>query len=96
MSQEDDDWRAKAKCLGLGHRRFIPDGPGGSLDSVVAICNGTHDGFTCPVREECGDFGFRNNMIGVWGGQVRSSRDWLAATRSIRVYVEVRNAKKPQ
>ena len=90
------DWRAKAKCLGLGPDAFIPGGPGGSLEAAKAICNGTEDGFTCPVRDECGEYAHKYNMIGVWGGEVRSSRMWLAAARSIQVYVEVQNAKKPR
>jgi hypothetical protein len=48
------------------------------------------------VRDECGEYAHKYNMIGVWGGEVRSSRMWLAAARSIQVYVEVQNAKKPR
>lgn len=72
---------------------FVPDGPGGNLKKVTAVCWGTNheydetgalvrEDFVCPVRAECEEFGVANNEIGVWGGKVRSSRDHLRVTKN--------------
>ena len=70
-----DAWWKRAKCRGLPVERFVPDGPGGSLDRTIAICWGTLDGIECPVRVECLEAGETNGELGVWGGEVRSTKD---------------------
>jgi hypothetical protein len=71
---------------------FVPSTPGGNLDRVVGICWGTSDRVIydedegamflvddkeCVVRAECEQYGEENNMLGVWGGKIRSSKDYL-------------------
>jgi len=69
-----EDWRSKAKCLGLNTNLFVPSKPGGSLKRVYAVCNGGPDDEPCPVRTECGNFAKENGLVGVFGGEMHSQR----------------------
>ena len=74
---------------------FVPSTPGGSLKRVTGICWGTGDRVInidgedfivddkpCPVRAECEKFGDANNMLGVWGGKIRSTKVHLQGLRN--------------
>lgn len=67
-------WAVKAKCLGLDPNLFIPN-RGGRPDDALAVCNGTHDGVPCPVREQCRAAREETNAPGVWGGEFFSSKE---------------------
>lgn len=71
---DEDDWRSKAKCLGLDPNLFVPSKPGGSLKRVYAVCNGTEREAPCAVRQQCGDFARQNGLVGVFGGEMHSQR----------------------
>ena len=53
---------------------FIPEGPGGSLQSAISCCHGWDGQPACPVRISCYQAGEAGDEIGVWGGQVRNQR----------------------
>lgn len=81
---EDDDWRSKAKCLGLDPNLFVPSKPGGSLKRVYAVCNGTPHDPPCPVRRQCGDFAKQNGLVGVFGGEMHSQRVGITVMSDIQ------------
>lgn len=56
---------AQAACVGHDPELWFPEGPDGPylLRRAVKVCSG------CPVAAECYDYGDRNNLCGVWGGQ---------------------------
>lgn len=59
---------------------FFPEDELGHHDiraeqDAVDFCNGTIDGFQCPVRDACLEFGATNNeRHGVWGGMTADDR----------------------
>jgi hypothetical protein len=72
--EDPNAWFKLAKCRGLPPSWFVPSTPGGTMEPVKAICFGTHDGIECPVRLTCLNYGEENDLIGCWGGKIRSSQ----------------------
>jgi hypothetical protein len=63
----------------------------GDLSEAVDFCNGTADGFVCPVRHGCLLFALTNNeKYGVWGGTTPQTR------RAIRKQWPLRRGKVPR
>jgi hypothetical protein len=70
MAVEDDEWREKAACKGLGDIFYPEDDHGrrGSLyDEARKVCA------TCEVTAECAEAGKREHH-GLWGGKSPSER----------------------
>jgi hypothetical protein len=84
LEDHSEDWKAKAKCLGLDPNLFVPSGPGGSLKRVYVICNGGRGEEPCPVRIECSHFAVENGLVGVFGGQMHSQRTSVHVIREIQ------------
>jgi hypothetical protein len=76
---------------------FVPSGPGGTLKPALDICNGRDGLPECPVKKQCKEFGDATNSLGVFGGEVRSSRTWRATAVhepiEVLVYRPVQDAK---
>jgi hypothetical protein len=70
-------WRDLAKCKDRGPDMFIPRA-GGSTAKAQAFCKGLDDGDPCPVRISCYQYAKENSCIGVWGGEVFSTRSFRA------------------
>ena len=66
-------WQAQAACRGAGADAFFPE-RGENYLGVLRICS------TCPVREQCLDFGI-NEKDGVWGGLTGRQRRKLRRRR---------------
>ena len=70
----EDDWSARAKCLGMpsdiffNNQRGGDQRNGGANQAAIAICTGARDGSPCPVIRECFDHAVANDETGVWGG----------------------------
>lgn len=76
MADDDDrTWRLRAKCAGLPPDLFILD-RGHQPAQAMAVCNGPTYGEACSVREACKAYADRHGMVGVWGGEYISSRDY--------------------
>ena len=74
-ADENQGWRAQAKCLGADFDLFFPE-RGKSTREAKAVCR------ACPVREECLDFAMRNGeRFGIWGGLSERERRRLRRTR---------------
>lgn len=88
-TEDEPPWEERAKCRGMPPSLFVPSTPGGSLTKVVNICWGRNDiwgedeegqpillhkDHECPVRLQCRQAGEERNELGVWGGEIRSTR----------------------
>ena len=100
MSQTTDReprWQDFAKCKGLPPGKFVPSERGGSpdrIEKIRAICWGWDDGIECPVRLECKEAGEANNELGVWGGEMRSTKDYLSNTTQVVIKLQDGRLKK--
>ncbi len=56
----EDNWRTRAKCLGMDPALFYPEF-GDQADEPKKVCIG------CPVQEECLGAALPSDL-GVWGG----------------------------
>lgn len=86
MAAEDRQWRVRAKCHGLPPGMFILD-RGHQPAVAQSICNGPTYGEPCAVRGQCKAYADAHGMVGVWGGEYISSRDY-----GINVEVELEAA----
>lgn len=61
---EDEPWRDHAACKGYPVDWWFPEKGGNHHSGYRArrICG------SCPVREECQDYGIARNEPGIWGG----------------------------
>lgn len=76
----NENWRAKAKCLGKDVNMFYPDfNAKGSLKRANAtklIC------VDCPVKTECLEYAIKNNEeFGIWGGMLANERAKIRSAR---------------
>jgi len=91
LAQNDDSWRAQAKCLGTNPDLFFPLGetgePRAQAEAAKRMCQ------TCTVCDPCLQFALQTNqMTGVWGGTTederrRLRRSWVRAGRPAKVTV---------
>jgi WhiB family redox-sensing transcriptional regulator len=73
-----------ATCSGIGLEFFFPEekGSGTSVEERMArrIC------FGCPVLEECGEWGMKHELYGIWGGM--SPRERMMKRRKAGIIVQ--------
>lgn len=50
--------------------------------AAQSVCNGPTYGAACPVRCQCKAYADRHGMVGVWGGEYISSRDYGSTVES--------------
>ena len=74
------DWHADAACRGMDPKIFYPEQGGYSTLAANVEAQATCDG--CPVREQCGEQGARDEY-GVWGGRRPEERRMLRRRRSV-------------
>ncbi len=64
--REQEPWREKAACLGMGFEEFFPE-RGDSTKLAKSICA------KCPVGKQCESFADRSDSnYGMWNGKMRS------------------------
>jgi len=88
LNSTEDKWWLDAKCRGMPAELFVPDSRGGSTDrfeKIKDICWGRDGKPECPVRQECKQAGEDENELGIWGGEMRSTRDYLGQLKSVSV-----------
>lgn len=61
------DWRDDAACRGRPIDWFYPETQDLN-ERAMEICR------DCPVRQECLDYGIKNEEFGIWGGMIASER----------------------
>ena len=67
----DTGWMTQAACVGLDTNIWFPNRGRGQARAAIEICD------TCPVSQECGEYGLIDNVIteaGVFGGMTASQR----------------------
>lgn len=77
VDMRETDWMVDGHCANAMHDEWFhvdEDGPNtASLITAKRICG------TCPVREQCLDYGIRHDEWGIWGGLSQRARRRLRA-----------------
>jgi hypothetical protein len=63
------------------------------MERAKAICTGRNDSHPCPVILQCREYAEENNLLGCWGGQVRSQRDFMKVAKRVEVLRPVLDAR---
>lgn len=89
IAENDNSWRAQARCLGSDPDLFFPLGgtgkPLAQAEAAKGLC------FGCGVRELCLHYALETNQVtGVWGGTTEEERravrrKWVRAGRPTQV-----------
>lgn len=71
------DWFDQAACRGKPLYLWFPDDKTPISKAAKQICD------SCPVKQECLDYGVENEFYGVWGGLSSRKRSKMRAEKRI-------------
>jgi WhiB family redox-sensing transcriptional regulator len=69
------NWMARAACIGHDPELWFPNAGHKPSTDVVAICR------SCPVINECLDYGLTHGLKGVWGATGEEQRKRIRRTK---------------